>query len=136
VMEGGLPEDDPGVRAFLDALSALAARSGDELFWVLGIDLAHLGPRYGDSFTAVAQRGEMQSVAEEDRARLEQVALGDAAGFWELIRQDHDPLRWCGASVLYTFLRALPHVRGDVLRYDQWNIDERSVVSFGALAFS
>jgi hypothetical protein len=136
LLEGGRPEDDPGVQGGLEALKELAAREGKGLFWVLGIDLAHLGPRYGDSFSAVAERGEMLTVAEQDRARLERVVSGDADGFWNLIRQDHDPLRWCGASVLYTFLKALPSARADVLRYDQWNIDERSVVSFGALAFS
>ena len=136
LMEGGLPDDDAGVPAFLEALREMAARKGNELFWVLGIDLAHLGPRYGDSFTAVAERGEMLSVADRDRARLDRVASGDAEGFWELVRQDHDPLRWCGASALYTLLRTLPEARAEVLRYDQWNIDERSVVTFSALAFS
>jgi hypothetical protein len=33
-------------------------------------------------------------------------------------------------------LQALPQARGEVLRYDQWNIDEESVVSFAALEFS
>jgi hypothetical protein len=47
-----------------------------------------------------------------------------------------DPLRWCGSAALYTFLRAVPRVRGELLRYEQWNIDQESVVSFAALAFS
>ena len=44
--------------------------------------------------------------------------------------------KWCGSSPLYTFLRAVPEARGRSLRYEQWNIDEASVVSFGALHFS
>ncbi len=32
-------------------------------------------------------------------------------------------------------LRAVPEARGELLHYQQWNIDETSVVSFGAMAF-
>ena len=60
----------------------------------------------------------------------------DADGFWELLRENGDDLRWCGASPLYTFLRAVPGLRSELLRYEQWNIDEHSVVSFAGLAFS
>jgi len=135
IYEGGMPEDDPGVNEFLSALRTLAGREGDRLFWVLGIDLAHQGQRYGDREPAVAGRGEMAEAARRDRRRLELVEAGDAGGFWRDIQAGADPLHWCGASALYTFLKALPDVRGEVLRYDQWNIDEASVVSFGALAF-
>jgi AmmeMemoRadiSam system protein B len=135
LMEGGAPEDDPGVGAFLGALREIAARERARLFWILGIDLAHIGPRYGDNFAAAARRGVMAEVEEHDRSRLERVAAGDAKGLWERIRPGGDGLRWCGASVLYAFLKAVPEARGEVLRYSQWNIDERSVVSFGAIAF-
>ncbi len=46
-----------------------------------------------------------------------------------------DDLKWCGASPLYTFLQRRPRRRGELLRYEQWNIDPASVVSFAALAF-
>ncbi len=42
---------------------------------------------------------------------------------------------WCGASPLYAFLKATAPKRGALLRYEQWNIDPASVVSFAALAF-
>ncbi len=135
LFEGGAPEDDPGVKAFLGALGEIAAREQQRLFWILGIDLAHVGPRYGDGFSVEARCGVMAEVAERDRTRLERVTAGDADGFWEQVRGAGDDLRWCGASVLYTFLRSRPDARGKVLRYGQWNIDERSVVSFGAVAF-
>jgi hypothetical protein len=63
------------------------------------------------------------------------VSEGDADGFWRLLREGGDDLRWCGASPLYSFLRAAGPVRGDVLEYEQWNIDPESVVSFAAVAF-
>jgi MEMO1 family protein len=133
---GGAPEQDDHVRRFLGELGDLAAREGDRLFWVLGIDMAHMGVRYGDAFSAMAGEGAMQAVASRDHARIERIGAGDAVGFWELVRENQDDLKWCGSAPLYTFLKAAPHARGKLLRYEQWNIDERSVVSFAGMAFS
>jgi len=120
---------------FLRALGELAEKHKDHLFWVLGIDLAHLGRRYGSPFIALANRGQMLEVAEQDRRRLELVCAGDSRGFLELVKTGSDELNWCGYSTLYTFLRAVGSVRGRVLRYEQWNIDPQSVVSFASLEF-
>jgi MEMO1 family protein len=136
LVSGTAPEDDPGVRVFFEALREIASRERERLFWVLGIDLAHIGPRYGDGFAVEARQGRMAQVAERDCSRLERVVAGDAEGFWKSILEGGDDLRWCGASVLYTFLRCRPDARGEVLAYGQWNIDERSVVSFPAIAFT
>lgn len=134
--QGGPPEQDERVKRFLDALAELAAREGNRLFWVLGVDMAHMGRRYGDSFAARADQGEMSVVAHHDRRRIERIVEGDADGFWDLVQEKEDPLKWCGASPLYTFLKAVPQARGKLIRYQQWNIDEQSVVSFGAISFS
>ncbi len=133
---GGRPEQDEAVRRFLGALGEMAAREGERLFWVLGIDMAHIGRRYGDTFTARADQGVLQEVAARDRGRIERVADGDAEGFWNLVQEKRDDLKWCGSSPLYTFLKAVPQARGNLLRYEHWNIDEQSVVSFGGMAFS
>jgi hypothetical protein len=36
---------------------------------------------------------------------------------------------------VYTFLKAVPEARGELLRYQQWNIDDQSVVSFAGMRF-
>lgn len=142
------PEDSDPIARFIGALGELAAREGRRLSFVLGVDFAHVGRRYGDPFAARAHRGPMAAVATRDRVRLDRIAAGDAGGFWDLVcepgaAEDSEPsneagqddLKWCGASPIYTFLRALPEARGRLLSYDHWNIDDASVVSFGALAF-
>ena len=131
---GGWPEDAPGVGRFFERLSALAARRRDLVF-VLGIDLAHLGRRYGDGQVTRAGAGPLVRARAEDLERLERVAAGDRRGFWRLVRDEGDPLRWCGATSLYTLLRVLPACRAEIVRYEQWNIDPASVVSFAALVF-
>jgi hypothetical protein len=134
--QGGRPEDDPHVARFIDGLGELAARRGSGLRFVLGVDMAHVGRRYGDRQAARVGDEALEDVAARDRARLGRVAAGDAAGFWEQVAPEADRhLRWCGSSPLYTFLRAVPEARGRILRYEQWNIDAQSVVSFAALAF-
>jgi len=135
IQEGGLPEDDEGVRRFLGTLGEIAEREKDRLFWVLGIDMAHIGERYGDSFPAHADRDEMAVVRERDQARIDRVNAADARGFWDLVKEHQDDLKWCGSSPLYTFLKAVPQARGTLHRYEQWNIDERSVVSFAGISF-
>lgn len=140
---GARPEDDRHVAAALDALGELQAREGKELAWVLGIDLAHMGRRYGDTWRARAHTGDMVAITAREAARLDRIGAGDADGFWNLVQGDgpavrpgNDDLKWCGAAPLYTFLRAVPEARGAVLAYDHWNIDEDSVVSFAALSFT
>ena len=134
-LQGGLPEDDPGVAAFFAALRAIARRERGRLFFVLAVDLAHVGRRYGDPDPARAHERGMIRVADRDRERLDRIRVGDAAGFWRLVQDGADDLKWCGSSPLYTFLRTVDGVRGDLLGYEQWNIDDESVVTFAGLRF-
>jgi len=126
---------DRDTECFLGALAEMAENHRDRLFWVLGIDLTHLGRRYGNSFTALANQGQMLEVEEQDRRRLELVCAGDHQGFLDLVQPGKDALNWCGYSALYTFLRTVGKARGRLLRYEQWNIDPQSVVSFASLEF-
>ena len=58
------------------------------------------------------------------------------AGFFDLMLEKQDRLKWCGFSPLYTWLKAMPEARAQLVKYDQWNIDQTSVVSFAALEFT
>jgi AmmeMemoRadiSam system protein B len=133
--QGGMPEDDERVRRTLGALGDMAAKEGDRLLWVLGVDMAHMGRRYGDALDAKAGQGEMEDVARRDQTRIERMEQGDAAGFWSLVQENRDDLKWCGSAPIYTFLKVAPPALGTLLHYEQWNIDERSVVSFAGLKF-
>ena len=133
---GGFPEEDEHVKRFLGALGEIAEREKERLFWVLGVDMAHMGTRFGDKFAAYADRDEMTLVRERDMLRIERANASDAHGFWDLVKENQDDLKWCGSSPIYTFLKAAPQARGTLRRYQQWNIDERSVVSFAGISFA
>jgi MEMO1 family protein len=137
VGEGEFPEDNDDVNRFLGALGEIADREKGRLIWVLGVDMAHMGMRYGDSFTALADQQEMTFVRERDQLRIERVITSDARGFWSLVRENQDDdLKWCGSSAIYSFMKAVPQARGTLRHYEQWNIDEKSVVSFAGISFS
>lgn len=127
---------DSNARVF-DALAELAS-SRPELVWVLGVDMAHVGLRYGANEPARAGEEKMLDVREQDARRLERITEGDAEGFFELVHPGGDELNWCGYAPIYTFLRsagAAFDVKGGVRSYEQWNIDPGSVVTFSALHF-
>ena len=132
----GAPEDEAGVAHFFGALREIAQRRRDDLFWVMGVDMAHIGRRYGDAFAVAPGDPRMRDVESLDRARCQALRAGDAGTFWACITPEGDPLRWCGSSPLYTFAQAVRPSKGELLHYEQWAIDPHSVVSFGALAFS
>src|SRR5262249_37403314 len=123
------------VRCFLGTLGDMAAHEGNRLFWVLGIDMAHMGRRYGDPLPTAADQGQMLEVGGRDRARIDRIREGDSRGFWNLVQERQDDLKWCASAPVYTFLKAVPEARADLRRYQQWNIDGESVVSFAALTF-
>lgn len=131
---GQPPESEDRLRRFFDALAELNAKR-DDLIWVLGVDMAHIGRRYGDLQAAEAEAGHMLEVRAKDLARLERMEAGDAAGFFNLVHPNRDELRWCGYSPIYTFLRSVPGLKGRKLVYEQWNIDPQSVVSFAGVEF-
>jgi AmmeMemoRadiSam system protein B len=135
LLTGKAPESNQNVRRFFDALGEMAAKLGDKLVWVLGVDMAHIGRRYGDRYAATAEQGPLAEVRLRDEQRLARICQDDAVGFFALVHPNHDDLRWCGYSPIYTFLRVAENVRGEVLRYEQWNIDQQSVVSFAGVEF-
>ena len=134
--QAGRPPGHSGqVERFLGALGELAAREGDWLRFVLGVDFAHIGRRYGDPRPARAHAGPLQEVEQCDRARLARVAAGDAGAFWDLVYEGgDDDLRWCGSSPLYSFLRAVPQAAaGCVVRTLEHRRGQRR--QLGAMAF-
>jgi AmmeMemoRadiSam system protein B len=141
LLGGRPPEVVESNRRMFDALAELADER-PELRFVLGVDMAHIGIRYGNERPVKAEEGGMIEVRARDQARMERICDFDAQGFFELVHPGADELNWCGYSPIYTFLRSLAPVpsrkgvKGELRHYEQWNIDEGSVVSFAAIHFS
>jgi AmmeMemoRadiSam system protein B len=126
------PEDDPRVRAFLDALAETVAACRRKVAFIAGADLAHMGTRFGDP-EPIAPAA-LEAIGREDRAMLAHVEAGDAEGFVESVRRDNDRRRICGLSPIYTLMRALGGARGTLRRYGQWP-DPEGVVTFASVVY-
>ncbi len=128
----GDPEADPRIPRFIDALRETMAASGRKVCLIGGVDLAHVGPRFGDAEPNTP--ASLERVAAADRGMLAAVSAGDPAGFFASVAADGDARRICGLSPIYTFLRAMPGVQGRLLRYSQWP-DPEGAVTFCAAGF-
>lgn len=132
VWAGTEPEADPRVPRFLDALRAAVAASSRRVCLVAGVDLAHVGPRFGDPDPNT--EASLAIVEREDRAMLESVVAGDARGFFDRVAADRDARRICGLSPIYSLLRVLPEAPGRLIEYRQWP-DPEGAVTFCAVSF-
>ncbi len=99
---------------------------------VAGVDLAHVGPRFGDAEPNTP--ASLREVEAADRVMLQAVTDGDHARFYAGIAADGDSRRICGLSPIYTFLRVLAGAPGRLIRYTQWP-DAEGAVTFCAAAF-
>ena len=102
------PRTTTACKRFLEALGELREREGDRLFWILGVDMAHMGARYQRPFTACAGQGVMNEVDARDRARIARIDARRRRRLLGLVRENRDDLKWCGSSPFYTFLKTAP----------------------------
>jgi MEMO1 family protein len=128
----GDPEGNARVPRFIDALLDTMATSRRKVCVVAGVDLAHVGPRFGDPHPNTDEF--LATVEAADRDMLEAVTAGDPTAFFASVAHDRDRRRICGLSPIYTFLRALPGATGRLVRYQQWP-DPQGAVSFCAVTF-
>lgn len=122
VMQGnGEPADDARCAAALDVLRAAAAAR--RTLVVVGADLAHVGPTFGDALPfGPVERARLRA---SDVASLQALCRGDAAGFLGTIRAEADARRICGLPPIYFALRLLAPTRGIVVAYDQCPADSQ-----------
>lgn len=132
IWTGSDPEADIRVPRFVDALLETLAASGRRACLIAGVDLAHVGPRFGD--TGANTPDSLAAVEAADRSMLEAVTAGDPTAFYASVAHDGDARRICGLSPIYTLLRALPGVSGRLIRYSQWP-DAEGAVTFCAAGF-
>lgn len=132
--EGKIPEKDPTVSQFLDAVRSEVAESQKRICFIAGIDLSHVGPQFGDPRSVDGLI--CSEIREDDLKNLEKVASLDAGEFFSLIEKDKNRRRMCGFPAIYFLLRTVEANRGEILKYDQGATpDGQSVVSFTAMAF-
>ena len=107
------PEADPRVPRFIDALlETMAASGAQDRASIAGVDLAHVGPRFGDRGGRIRDA----SLGAVGGRRSEHARVGGGGRrprrSTPSVAHDGDAGASAGFRRIYTFLRALPGVRG------------------------
>jgi len=129
---GTSPGLDEGEEEFLSLLAEIVAQECPLV--VVGADLAHVGPLFGDPKPVT--RADLEQLQEQDLTLLQRAAQLDAEGFFRNVAAERDRRNICGLAPIYAALRILSGSRGRLLDYGQW-LDEKGQgsVTFAALAF-
>lgn len=128
------PIEAGGVAPFVDAVSAWLLAPPERKLVVAGVDLSHVGPKFGDPHSGRALEPDVRA---SDREALDALAAGDAGSFFRAVARTRNRHRICGFSALWTLLAVTPDIRGTVLDYDiRHEEPTRSAVSFAAVAFT
>jgi hypothetical protein len=120
----------PAVRLFVERLRSLL--SGSERTWlvVAGVDLSHVGPKFGHSDPAKFIEYQFR---EHDRILLDRLSAGDTEGFFAESKKVGDRYNVCGLSSLLVLLELFEGKRGEIIDYDVWyDQPTLSAVSFAS----
>jgi hypothetical protein len=117
---------------FLDTLRA-AIRPDGETLVLAGVDLCHIGPKFGHMEEAEKMQ---RDALLHDAALLTAIVGRDPEAFWSESRKVKDRYNVCGFSALAGLLEILPPCAGNVLGHEI-SRDEvsASAVSFAAAVF-
>lgn len=133
------PESEaPRTQAFLKALAARLKTYPGKVCLVAGVDLSHIGRRFGDDFDITPDR--LAWMEKGDRAGLEFILKKDAGGWYgSTSPKGHNERKVCGLGALYAFswlMRELyPDSQGDLLHYGHAPDPSGGEVAFASVSF-
>ncbi|MHC4777582.1 MAG: AmmeMemoRadiSam system protein B [Planctomycetota bacterium] len=134
VKDGELPTANPVIADFLEALTETVASRAGKVCVVAGVDLAHVGLKFGDDFPPDARTLEDLKAADHKSLRFACDLDGD--GFWTDVMADGNARKVCGVSPMYVASKVLRETRGEVVSYGtDYRPDEGYVVTFGGVVF-
>jgi AmmeMemoRadiSam system protein B len=128
-------EEDPGederVVGFLEALRGFY---GDRpVLTIASVDLAHVGPRFGDSWRA--DDSPMSAVEEFDREILDCALRADGGDFYRAIARTGDRTRICGFPAIRVLLELVGEGKGRLLEYTKSIDPTGSAVTYASMVF-
>ena len=124
VSNGHHPAVDERLNAFVERLQE--ATTGRRVLAVASVDLAHVGPAFGDPFPMTDEQ--RARLTRSDRHLMAAIKKGDYDRFYDEIAGVNDRNRICGFSSTYLMLRYLEKagpVHGVEVAYEQCPADEQ-----------
>jgi AmmeMemoRadiSam system protein B len=131
VAEGLAQASQPGdLTALAGFARALADIVEPDSLVVAGVDLSHVGPKFGHPLAAFDYELKFRA---HDQALLAAIEAGSAEQLWREARRVEDRYHVCGLPALALLLTALPGLRGELRGYHVWHEGPtRSAVSYAA----
>ena len=130
--EGKTPREDPTFETMIEAVREAARKLGGPTVYVAGVDLSHVGTRFGDPPVDARVKAEVEG---RDREALEAGRRGDADGWFKAIAEHQDSTRICGFAPTYALLRCAEPGEGRLLRCEQSDEKDGSLVSIAAMSW-
>jgi AmmeMemoRadiSam system protein B len=111
---------------FIETLRFLVAKwqTTRQVFFILGIDLAHQGRQFGDSFELTDLV--TQETERRDFEYLNRLECADKSGLWSHVAEDMDKRRICGFPTTYTVMDTLDRLG---LEYQTQIFDYRQAIN-------
>ncbi len=126
-------------QAYLDELAQLlrelAESHSSSVGFMASVDLAHIGPRYGDDYRP--GDGHVGRHRAADLELLKILEDADGAGFMKVLVEERNSRRICGMAPLYVLAKILEgRARGRLLHHGHAVVDPHgSFVTFAGMAF-
>lgn len=130
--QGARPPDDPEIAKLVAGLRRAEADHPGPTVYLASVDFSHVGPRFGDPALDADGKAAIEAV---DRAALEAAGRGDADAWFDAIAKQDDATRICGFAPTDVMLRAATPGAGRLLRYEQSDEPDHSLVSIAAMAW-
>lgn len=124
---------------YLNEVAAILADLTDSgqrhVGFIASVDLAHIGPRYGDNFQP--SEGTVRQHTAADLDLLKCMENCDSRKFIDTLRREQNRRRICGLGPLYILAKILEaKARGELLQHDHAIVDQQgSFVTFASMAF-
>ncbi len=128
-------EDVPQVRSLLDGLRTAIREAPKRVALILSVDLAHLGPKFGDSQPITET--ELKLIEAADHQMFDVLSRWDRPAYTDLVSMDLLPRRVDAVTAVFTLLHIFREGEGKLLRYEQnFQEDTQSVVSYASMALA
>jgi len=134
VGNGSSPFEDKKISTFLTELKKIIDSYGDSVVVIAGVDLAHVGPKFGDKDQVDEKT--LSWIRNRDAISLEYTEKIDAEGFYRSVEEEKDKRKICGLSSIYSMLKVTDASYGTILDYDNaLEEDTGSVVTYASAGY-
>lgn len=117
---------------FIERLKTILSQK-PEMVLIAGVDLSHIGPKFGDPYPAHVLEG---STRGHDNQVIKALMERDPELLWDSYRSSGGRFKVCGFSALALLLEILEDVKAELLGYELWHeTATQSAVSFVGIVY-